>query len=273
MKRVQRRQEPASLSTYRQRAPQSTWDQMKQDPHFGGPVAYDSCREQLIADQGGLCAYCEIDISDNNPLKCRVEHFHPKSDISPAHNWALDWNNLLAVCAGGSYKYGHAPHTLEPLARNLSCDAHKDQMIQSDRLEEECEGWILDPATLIDMPSLLSLEKSTGKLAPDINQCLLLQGWPQNNKHPDLKTLVQHTIDMLNLNCDRLCQARLKVIRDIERNKKKQRDMGHTPQQGLSNLAAHYLRFRWPGFFTTIRLCLGSAAEAHLAGLHYQANP
>lgn len=77
-------------------------------------------------------------------------------------------------------------------------------------------------------------------------------------------------IDMLNLNCDQLCNARLTIIRDIERNKKKQREAGFSAHQGLGNLAVHYLRQRWPGFFSTIRLCLGTAAEMHLANLGYQ---
>jgi hypothetical protein len=29
-------------------------------------------------------------------------------------------------------------------------------------------------------------------------------------------------------------------------------------------LAQYYLRQRWPGFFTTIRLCLGEAVEDYL---------
>lgn len=269
MKRVLKQGEPIALTNYRNRVPRSTWSEMKDDAHFGGPTAYDACRAQLISDQGGLCAFCEIDIRDNDPLKCRVEHFHPKSDITTAHNWALDWKNLIAVCAGGSYKFSLPPYTLEPLQRNLSCDAHKDQMIQSGKLLEQCEGWILNPIELQASPSLFRVEKSTGRLLPDADSCAASPAWP-DNPHPCLQALVQHTIDMLNLNCDRLCAARLSITRDIERSKKKQREAGHSAEQGLSNLAQRYLRQCWPGFFTTIRLCLGSAADAHLANTHYQ---
>jgi hypothetical protein len=72
------------------------------------------------------------------------------------------------------------------------------------------------------------------------------------------------------LNCDRLNQARLTVVHDIERNKKKQRLAGHSPEQGLHNLVLYYMRRQWPGFFTTIFLCLGNAAEAHLVETNYQ---
>lgn len=269
MKRVLRQQEPDKLTCYRRDAPRSTWEQMKNDVKFGGSDVYNACRAQLIADQGGICAFCEIDIRANDSLKCRVEHFHPKSDSSEAYNWALDWDNLLGVCAGGSYKHVGVPYTQEPLTDNLSCDTHKDRMIQSGKLPVQCEGWIINPTELITSPCLFRLEKSTGKLLPDLVNCVVFTAWP-GNQHSDVQSLVQHTIDMLNLNCDRLCNARLAIIRDIERNKKKQRDAGFSPQQGLGNLANRYLRQRWPGFFTTIRVCLGAAAETYLESLAFQ---
>jgi len=269
MKRVLKQQEPTELARFRDKDPQSTWQQMKDDANFGGSEAYVACRTQLLEDQGGICAFCEIGIHDNDPLKCRVEHFHPKSDISPAHNWALDWNNLLAVCAGGSYRFGATPHTQEPLAENLSCDAYKDQMIQSGRLSDQCEGWILNPTQLLAAPNVFQLEKSTGRLLPDNSSCAMAPNWP-GNQHSSIQALVQHTIDMLNLNCDRLCQARLVIIRDVERNKKRQRDQGYSAEQGLSNLVTRYFRQDWPEFFTTIRICLGAAAEAHLLNIAFQ---
>lgn len=269
MKRVQKQNEPIELTRFRNAKPDSTWEQMKGDPHNNGRAAYDKCRAQLIADQGGICAYCEIDIRANNPLQCRVEHFHPKSDISCAYNWALAWENLLAVCAGGSHKHSSRPYACEPLAENLSCDAHKDRMIQQGRLPEQCEGWIFNPVELCVLPNLFSIEKSTGKLLISTTGCAAMEPWP-GNRHADLQTLAQHTIDMLNLNCNRLCDARLVVIRDIERNKKKQRDAMHSPQCGLNNLAARYLLQHWRGFFTTFRLCLGTAAESHLQSIGYQ---
>lgn len=78
---------------------------------------------------------------------------------------------------------------------------------------------------------------------------------------------------MLNLNCDRLCMARRSIIWDIERNKKRQRDKGFSAADGMRNLAEFYLQrshATWPGFFTTIRLCLGVHAEAHLKLIGYQ---
>lgn len=269
LKDVPREAEPAQLTAYRNAAPDSNWEQMRTDTLFNGPVAYTTCRTQLISDQGGLCAFCEIGIHENDPLKCRVEHFHPKADISPVHNWALDWNNLLAVCSGGSWKHASAPYALEPLSENLSCDAHKDRMIQAGVLPQQCEGWIINPLDLPRLPLLFRLERSTGKLFPNEVACATFTVWP-GNQHTDVQELVQHTIKMLNLNCERLSTARLTISREIERNKKRQRDAGFSAQQGLRNLAERYFRQRWPDFFTTIRLCLGDTADQYLTDSGYR---
>ena len=102
---------------------------MRNDPHFQGQQAYNDCRTDCITYQKGLCAYCEINIRDNDPLKCHVEHFHEKSDRTTSHNWALDWNNMLGVCNGGSHEFVKSPGFYrQPRSANLSCDAHKDQM-------------------------------------------------------------------------------------------------------------------------------------------------
>jgi len=268
VKRVAKGGEPAALLTYRRTQPGATWNAMRDDALDGGQQAYADIRTHTHQDQGGLCAYCEIDIRDNNSLKSRIEHFHPKSDTSdPALNWALDWANMLAVCAGGSYRYGTAPHTLEPLDENLSCDAHKDRLIQQGRLADACEGWVLDPSRLPRWPvSLFALDKLTGMLRANETRCREFDPWPGNH-HADMAALVENSIAVLNLNCVRLREARLRVIRDVERNKKRQRDQGFGPHDGLKNLAAHYFRLRWPGFFTTLYLCLGPAADEFIMGL------
>lgn len=266
MKRVIRLDEPAELTGYRADNPVGTWEQMRADA--AGREAYEAVRRKLLDGQGSLCGFCEIGLHDIDPLKCRVEHFHPKSDTSTAHNWALDWQNMIAVCMGGSQRHQQPPHALEPLPENLSCDAHKDQMIQTHRLDEHCEGWIINPLDLPAFPSLFFLEKSTGRLLPDEQACagIALPG----NKHRGTHELVQHTIDMLNLNCARLCEARLRVVWDIERNKKLLRERQVPADQALYRLAERYFRQSWPAFFTTIRFCLGTAAEQYLTDAGFQ---
>lgn len=264
VKRVNKNTEPPSLQAYRQAQPQASWDELRNNAR----QAYDDIRSHAFEDQRGLCAYCEMDIRDNDPLKSRIEHFHPKSDHSTPINWALAWHNMLAVCAGGSYRHATAPHSMEPLDENLSCDAHKDRLIQQGHLAEACEGWVLNPLWLPIWPSLFEVDKFSGKLCASDCACTQAAPWP-NNQHTDTNTLVLHTIDALNLNCQRLCTARLAVIHDIERNKKRQRLAGRTPQQGMATLAQRYLGKPWPGFFSTICLCLGLAADDYLRQTAY----
>lgn len=270
MKRILKGSEPATLTAYRNAVPLSQWEEMKNNPQNDGQQSYQDCRAELVSQQGGLCAYCEIDIRDNDPLKCHVEHFHPKSDVNSQHSWALDWQNMLAVCNGGSYQYISVNgFYLEPMKENLSCDAYKDQMIQSGKLPVQCDGWILNPIQLAAFPVLFSLEKHTGRLLPNSATCGNCLPFA-NNQHASVEALVQHTIDRLNLNCERLITARLLIVRNIENNKKKQRQDGCDPQQGLGNLAQRYFQYQWRAFFTTIRLCLGQHAEDYLQSAHYQ---
>ncbi len=269
MKRVLKGDEPATLRAYRQAQPQASWDELKDDAQHGGKQAYRDIRNQTHTDSKGLCAYCEIDIQDNDPLKSQIEHFHPKSDKSTAFNWALAWGNMFAVCKGGANKHGAAPHTMEPLTENLSCDAHKNRLIQQKILVEACEGLILNPLQLQAWHGLFEINKLTGELRASDANCAAAAPWP-NNQHADAKALVEYTIVSLNLNCSRLCQARLAVVHDVERNKKKQRLAGCTPQQGLAKLAVRYLNKPWPGFFTTVCMCLGSAADDYLQQIQYQ---
>lgn len=266
MKRITNPDEPQELKMFRVKNSSVTWEEVRNDGE--GRCVYEIIRRTLYDAQCGLCAFCEIDIHASDPLKFRVEHFHPKADISTAHNWALDWENMLAVCMGGSQRHQSEPYTLEPLNRNLSCDAHKDRMIQSGHLQEQCEGWIINPKDMPAFPRLLLLERSTGRLVPDDEKCSGFEF--ECNHHLCTQSLVQHTIDMLNLNCSRLCKARQLVAWDIERNKKRMRQQGVSPQQGLQKLAKRYLRQEWPRFFTTIRFCLGTAAEQHLNVTRFQ---
>lgn len=270
MKRVRKATEPVTLSKFRSAVPNGTWDCMRNDTHWDGQQAILDARAQALVDQGGLCAYCEIDIADNNPLKCRIEHFHPKSDLSRPPNWALDWCNMIAVCNGGSHRHVTDPgFLLEPMTKNLSCDAHKDQRIQVGDLPAACEGWILNPLEVLAFPCLFKIKKIDGSLEPDLAACGAADPWP-SNRHLSTADLVQHTIDMLNLNCDRLNKARLALVWDIENNKKKQQARGISGVQGMSNLVNRYFRRTWPSFFTVIRSCLGQAAEAHLQAKNFE---
>jgi uncharacterized protein (TIGR02646 family) len=265
VKRVLKGVEPRSLQNYRQTHGQAKWDELRDENR----QAYEDIRAQTHNDQRGLCAYCEIAIRADDPLTSRIEHFHPKSDIGSDTNWALEWNNMLAVCWGGSDRHGAAPYAMEPLKENLSCDAHKDRLIQQKKLDKACEGWVLDPQQIPILPSLFDISKSDGKLRASDPGCDAASPWP-GNRHTSVKGLVEFTIYALNLNCARLCNARIAVISDIEHNIEKQRMAGIPAEQALDGLAERYLQKNWSSFFTTICLRLGPAADRYLERRMYR---
>jgi len=126
---------PKALQDYMSAYPDATWDQMRDDNTQGGYQAAHDCRDQALRNQHDLCAYCERKIAADDPLHCQVEHFHPKSDSTGTRNWDLDWGNMLAVCDGGSSSL-QGEREIHPLSENLSCDVHKNRMIQKGELPE-----------------------------------------------------------------------------------------------------------------------------------------
>lgn len=264
MKRVEKGEEPTKLTDYRNANPRSTWEQMRNDAAFGGNDAYVEIKRTALSDQGGLCAYCEAHVVSQAQ---QIEHFHPKSDIGDGHNWALDWSNLLAVCDGGSNPY--SPHYLEPLPDNLSCDQHKNYLSQKGGLLATCEGWLLNPLQLAAFPNLFAVHLGTGKLRANEGNCAMIPAFEPNHCG-SAAALVENTIRILNLNCDRLCQDRLRVIRSLEHAKKQLRQQGIPANRALPSLAQRYFQRRWSPFFTVIRSYLGEVAERHLQDISYQ---
>ena len=79
---------------------------------------------------------------------------------------------------------------------------------------------------------------------------------------------VQRTIDELGLNCSRLCQARLSVLKPLNQRLKKRLDT-----QQRVRLASRFLgdvqRQNRSSFFTMIRFVLKDAAEEYLHNIEY----
>jgi len=255
------------LDDYIQANPEATWEQMRNDNSSGGYEVAHECRARSVQDQKGLCAYCEQEISSDDPLRCRVEHFHPKSDRDESHNWSLDWKNMLAVCDGGSWRIPEE-NVSYPLPENLSCDAHKGRMIDIGKIPQNCEGRILNPLEAPAFPNIFTLDKGTGCLKADDTYCIdvVIPG----NTYETTVELVDQTIAILNLNCDRLTEKRILVVRNIEHNKKTLRKNGITPADMPSKLINRYFNKKWPEFFTTIRCCLGKAVDTYLESINYQ---
>ncbi|WP_338453946.1 retron system putative HNH endonuclease [Aeromonas veronii] len=259
MKKISKSLPPNPLTNFAAENPLASWD-----PDFRGHNQsrdYKDVRGLMLHDQGGLCGYCESKVIDQLEHKQRVEHFHDKSDQSDlnAHNWGLDWQNVFAVCVGGS----DADKTIHPLPDNLSCDAHKGHL--KGELNEAPEGYLLNPLTMPSSPCLFIFDKRTGELKANPATCADVD--IADNRFATVQELVENTIRILNLNCSRLTAQRLEVLNAYNQAIKiaKIKD----DKQCFAKLSERWFGSKWPAFFTTRRLLLGSHAESYLASIHY----
>jgi len=239
---------PPCFSDYQIENPDASWDQFRS--------TVDSCyhvlRAQLLADQGGLCAYCE-----RAPivLDQQVAHFHPKSDRSSARNWALHWPNLWLACLGGDQRKlaGDPEAFTAPPGENLSCDtATGDQVL---------DEIILAPDQIPAFPRIFRFEQHPDAIliVPDEPNCTRAGIDPHK---------VWATIRHLNLNCRRLTSARLTVHRVLQQEISKARREGCDVRMAYARLVtkhlAHSTGRQWRPFFTLRRWALRAPAEDYL---------
>lgn len=89
MKHIVKGAEPDEFAVWKSQACadwQPTWDGLQNPPKT-------KLREALITEQGNLCCYCQVQITDNSDS--HIEHFKPRS--CPAAE-DLNYNNLHASC-------------------------------------------------------------------------------------------------------------------------------------------------------------------------------
>jgi len=257
LKKVNKTPPPDVLTQYVNQHPDDTWEKFKGRSNS----RYKQIKEIIFTDQGHLCAYCEKTLAGLSQDKKQIEHYHSKSDNDNASiNLHLDWNNLIGVCSGGKdTKKTHA------LSENLSCDSHKARLENSNMLEIPCHGVVLNPLDIIATPILFDFEKSTGKLVVNSEACEIYI--PETNKFPNVVELVNNTIEVFNLNCDRLTDERLKIFRHYQNCLKDARNINN--KNIYVELAVSWFSKKWPSYFTTRRLILGDFAERYLFESNY----
>lgn len=242
---------PAPLVAFQQADPMATWDKLRGE----GRAVYDELCKTLQTDQAGLCAYCELEATkEANSLQ--VEHIVAKSHQDPACNWALHWPNLLAVCTGGSRWAGEQDRYLEPLPDNLSCDQHKNHLVNTGSISEDSRGFIVNPLDLPAFPPLVAVLHD-GRLIPHPDACASVEISP--NAYSTTEELIARSIEHLNLNCVRLCLARIAAAKNVSR------EMRETRAELLCQRFLSLRHGRRRRFFTVYRCRLGKAAEAYLA--------
>lgn len=254
MKKISKSPPPNALTNFALANPTASWE--ADFRNHNASQDYKAVRRLMIDDQGGICGYCECQIAGLSEHKQRVEHFHDKSDQNGVseHNWGLDWQNVFAVCLGGS----DADREIHPLPGNLSCDSHKNHLKSS--FGEAPEGYVLNPLAIPASPCLFKFDKRTGELKPDVVNCAHVR--VPDNRFGTVQELVENTIKVLNLNCPRLTAQRLEVLNAYNSAVKIVRS--RNDQHGFSKLARQWFNRRWPAFFTTRRLLLGDHAETYL---------
>ena len=156
---------PECLRSYVKAFPDETWEHFRRRNRRG----YREVKQQLLQDQHGLCAYCEISIKlaefEDNVDDFRVEHFFPKVATQlEKHNYHLDWHNLLGVCHGGSQPYVSDPEWRYSSRKNdRSCDVPKGGKPISER--------ILNPLKIPASVRLFRYQEHTGKMIVDESSC------------------------------------------------------------------------------------------------------
>jgi uncharacterized protein (TIGR02646 family) len=220
-------------------------------------VCYGLVRDKLALDQAALCAYCEIDPEANNQ---QIAHFHPKSDRTGGTNWALEWPNLWLACKGGSQSWmSDRGNYSPPLPENLSCDEAKGNEI--------LDGLVLAPRDVPAFPRIFRYEQQPDFVVIAIDE----EGCRAAGID---ETRVRLTIEKSNLNCPRLGEARLALLREVENQVKRLRESAHDPKSFVELLVQRFLSKdgsgRWRRFFTLVRWRFGKTAESYLTSIGYQ---
>lgn len=251
MKPVRKGFMPTALLRFSAAQPSADWEVLR-----GDRPAYKAIKKQLAQDQRYLCAYCEINLliaadSDNEAIgdDFRVEHFHPKLPHQPPPNWALDWQNMLGVCHGGSSKEVREPARFQP--SDPSCDVPK--------ADKDLTGTVFNPLT--DIPPLESIFSfKTGGLTR--GQISVSVRCPEN-----LKLKAAQSIAELKLNAKRLVLQRAETIDRINQHISVAVENGDATQ--LPSAYFDLSSDNWPAFPTLIRFLLGPVADQYLSQHHY----
>ncbi len=255
MKKISKSTEPEKLTQYRQLNPTNEWKRCHRNKDCRVQI-----QDQLKLDQGGLCAYCEIDLKPANgedAADLRVEHFHPKKiDASTQHNWHLDWQNLLACCHGGS-RSDIVDSTSRYTSPDHSCDVPK--------ANNDWDNVILNPLHLPAFPCLFKFNRADGSISVNVTHC-------QQAGVDEAKA--QATIDNLRLDAKRLRDLRKPVLDELNEQLQKMVLTGYTVEEAGIRLTKAVLKKddqgNWPAFFSAIRSYLGRAAEQQLNTINYK---
>ena len=239
MKRIREVREPTrGLADYLQSVTQRSWNEFTS--HRSG-ASFRELRKALLQNQHGLCAYCETAVPVV-PGQSQIEHVVPRSDSRYGAAKELDIANLVVCCPGEGKR--RADSSRRARRSGLTCGQAK---------EDQWDRDFADPRTVPSSPPLLSVD-SEGRIEVDSDACRGA-GWsPQQ---------IRRTIELLNLNAERLCLARERLWNDLVESSKHFSALTQI-EEWVRSLLSPDEKDRLPPFFTTTRIYFGSAAECIL---------
>ncbi|MBV7261250.1 TIGR02646 family protein [Photobacterium sp. WH24] len=213
MRKINKSQAPNELTIYAICNPDDTWDNFRSN---NGRDA-KKIKKKIFEEQHYICAYCEIDLSENNTHEHhrRVEHFNSKSgwvvgETQP--NWHLDWNNVIGVCIGGTDRNNIEQFVMPD---NKSCDSYKEHLETNHSESKKWLGKIVSPLEDNLSSDMFNYSLATGKLEVNVDAANL-EAFEHNNFETSSE-LLESTLEKLNLNCDRLNLVRREVHISFEK--------------------------------------------------------
>ena len=247
MRGIRKLQEPRKLAQYRASNPQGSWEDFRR-----GRARRNAVKDALIAQQQGLCCYCEIDLKTSVQQgeidDFRVEHFHPKSDCSTSHNWALDWQNLLACCSGGS-----ATKVVDSQSRASQSDVSDlDHSCDVPKQDHNWDGVILNPLNLPRHVCPFRFSRNEPYISVNTAVC---------EAHRIDLTQAKTTIEKLRLHSPRLVRLREEKLNKLSDELSRLTQQGIPLEHAIEQINSIYLIVNddghLPGFYSAMKDFLG----------------
>lgn len=160
---------------------------------FKNPCKLEVKEQILKQEQKGLCAYCEVKISDLE--SCHIEHIKPKATFEDDK---FTYANFVVSCNGKEC------HILEDLDEDIhSCGHRKDNSYDSSKF--------LDPTLEQDIQSFFQYDTDDGKILPSEDdtkqeqarymiELLHLDNYSLNKQRKNAVVALENSIRQLRLN-------------------------------------------------------------------------
>ncbi|NOI38691.1 TIGR02646 family protein [Vibrio sp. 070316B] len=215
MRRIDKSHTSNALTVYAANHPDDYWDFFQRN----NSKAYQEIKAKIFEEQGDICAYCEIDLSKEHTFEHhrRVEHFNSKSGwkVGQAQpNWHLDWYNVIGVCIGGTDRDNRERFVMP---ENKSCDSYKEHLETNCGYGKNWKGKVVSPLEAGLCSDMFHYCLASGELS--VNDVYANSVQFHDNIYATSAELLQETLVLFNLNCERLKLARRDVHHSYEKLK------------------------------------------------------